>query len=67
MSSLFITTMACFKGVNNPCLRPTITPNVVRCFSIAAELFVTGDAVTISPEIGKLGSILRESVLGTRW
>jgi hypothetical protein len=65
MSSLFITTTACFKGANNPCLRPNIPPNVVRCFSIAAELFETGDAVTISPAIGKLGLILRERVLGT--
>ena len=67
MSSLFITTMACFKGVHSPCLQPTIPPNAARCFLIAVELFETGDAVTISPSIGKLGSILRERVLGTRW
>jgi hypothetical protein len=66
VSSLFITTMACFKGANNPCLRSTIQPDVGRCFEIVAELFRIGDAVNISRAIAKLGLILRERVLGTR-
>ena len=64
VSSLFITTMVCFKGANDPCLRSTIRPDVRRCFAIAAELFKIGDAANISPAIGKLGLILRDRVLG---
>jgi hypothetical protein len=57
--------MACFKGANDSRFRPNIPPNVIRCFAIAAELFEAGDAVTVSPAIGKLGSILRARVVGT--
>ena len=63
-SSLFITTMACFKAANNSLFQPDIPTNLFRCFAIAAELFKTGDAVTISPAIGNLGLILRERILG---
>ncbi|KFY84913.1 hypothetical protein V500_08880 [Pseudogymnoascus sp. VKM F-4518 (FW-2643)] len=50
-ANLFITTMACFKGANDPCLRSTIRPDVRQCFAIAAELFEIGDAANISPAI----------------
>ncbi|KFY24116.1 hypothetical protein V493_05440 [Pseudogymnoascus sp. VKM F-4281 (FW-2241)] len=63
-ANLFITTMTCFKGANDPCLRSTIQPDVRRCFAIVTELFKIGDAVNISPAIAKLGLILRERVLG---
>ncbi|KFY54636.1 hypothetical protein V496_07216 [Pseudogymnoascus sp. VKM F-4515 (FW-2607)] len=63
-ANLFITTMACFKGANDPCFRSTIEPDVRRCFAIVAELFKIGDAVKVSPAIAKLGLILRERVSG---
>ena len=56
--------MACFKAANNSLFQPNLPPNLVRCFAIAAELFKTGEAVAISPAIGKLGLILRERLVG---
>ncbi|KAG0645321.1 Echinocandin B biosynthetic cluster transcription factor [Hyphodiscus hymeniophilus] len=64
--SLFITTMACFKGASSLCLRSTTPPNVTRCFDIASKLFETGDAVAVSPAIGKIGFILRQRFVGRR-
>jgi hypothetical protein len=60
--SLFITTMAALRGAQAPSLRPMVSPYVIRCFAIAAEVFESGEAVGVSPSLRMLSSILREHV-----
>ncbi|CZR69216.1 uncharacterized protein PAC_19116 [Phialocephala subalpina] len=61
-ASIFITTMAALRGARTPSLHPTISPYVLRCFAVAAKVFERGDAVTVSPSLRMIGSILREHV-----
>jgi hypothetical protein len=39
-----------------------MSPNVMRCFVIAGEVFEVGDAVGLSPSLRILSSILRQHV-----
>ncbi len=54
--------MAALRGAQALSLRSTISPNVVRCFAIAGEVFQSGDAVGVSPSLRTLSLILGQHV-----
>jgi hypothetical protein len=54
--------MAALRGARASSIRQTISPDITRCFVIAAEAFENGLAVAISPSLRTIGAILRDQV-----
>ncbi|KAH6698102.1 hypothetical protein BKA61DRAFT_246180 [Leptodontidium sp. MPI-SDFR-AT-0119] len=61
-ASLFITTLAAYKGAQAPCLRYAIAPAVISCFQDAKIMFKNGEAVTKSPSLMMTGDILSQYI-----